>query len=139
MKSNEVIEPTKNQMVSTNDIASMVKHNGPNSFCMSKKAFDSFKYGSAIGYRAFLAWFMETGNYIQGDLAVWHWADVCRLFRNYDYNNFVILIIQNTEYVIVGTENISNQTIKFFKMRLEDVEKEIDRKSQSTPMVGNSL
>ena len=134
---NEVNDPTENQVVLTNVLFPILKKDDTGSVRIDKKFFYLFEYRGYTGYKAFLTWALRVGKYFQGDLAVWHWADVCRLFRNYDYNNFVILIIQNTEYVIVGTENISDQTIKFFKMRLEDVEKEIDKKSPSVSKVGD--
>ena len=128
-------EPTEHQEILTNVLFPILKKDDVDSVRIYKKFFDLFEYRTAKGYKAFLAWALDIGKYFQGDLAVWHWADVCGLFRNYGYNNEVVLIIQNTEYVIVGTENISDQTIKFFKMRLEDVYEELDKKSPSVSNV----
>ena len=135
VEKNEVNEPTKHQEVLTNVIIPMLKKDDTGSVRVDKKFFARFEYGSYTGYKAFLAWAMRIGHYVQGDLAVWHWADVCRLFQSYEYNSYVVLIIQNTEYAIVGTENINDLTITFFKMRLEDLEKEIDNKSLSVSKV----
>ena len=137
VEKNETNEPTEHQEIITNAITPMLKKNDVGSISVDRKFFERFEYGSYTGYKAFLAWTMRIGNYLQGDLAVWHWADVCRLFHRYEYNSYVILIIQNTKYVIVGAENISDQTIKFFKMRLEDVYEALDKKSQSVSKVGD--
>ena len=151
VKKHEADEPTNddgievvaiiedNAMVPTNGITSMVENDSPSSFCVAKEVLTFFEYGGVIGYKAFLAWAMDVGNYIQGDLAVWHWADVCRLVENYEYDLTVHFIIQNDEYAIIIAENTRNQLVKLFKVRIKDLEPMLNEKPQSASRVGNSL
>lgn len=147
VKKHEADEPTNeavaivedNAMVPTNDILSMVENDSPSSFTVPKQFLTFFEYGGVVGYKAFLAWAMDTGNYIQGDLAVWHWADICRLFQDAYYGIEVLCIIQNNEYAIIVTEGIGIQLIRVFKVRIEVLKKELDKQSQLDSRVGNSL
>ena len=130
---------SETQMVHKKGLMSMVEKDDIGSFSVAKEVLTFFEYRGITGYKAFLAWAMNTGNYIQGDLAVWHMADVSRLVQNDSYDRQVLFVIQNNEYVIIVTENIRNLLVEFFKMRLEDIEKEIDKKSQLASRIGNSL
>lgn len=120
-------------------LMSMVEKDDVGSFCVAKEVLTFFEYRGITGYKAFLAWAMNTGNYIQGDLAVWHMADVSRLVQNDSYDRQVLFVIQNNEYAIIVTENVRNLLVELFKIRVEVLEKEIDKDAQSTPKVGVSL
>lgn len=138
-ESSEPMIEAASQMVAVNEITSMVEKDTPSCFSIGKEALDFFEYRGIIGHKAFLAWAMDNGNYIQGDLAVWHWADVSRLVQNDSYDRQVLFIIQNNEYAIIITENIRNLLIEFFKIQIEVLKKELDKDAQSAPRVGNSL
>ena len=116
-------------MFTINSVLPILKNNNPCYISITKEAFSSFTYGAATGYQAFLAWVMDIGNYIQGDLAVWHWADVCRFIEHGTRDRKVIFVIQNTEYAIIATENLSNQLIEFSKIKIDVINKEIYKKS----------
>lgn len=138
-ESNESMVKAGSQTVAIKDITSMVGKGTPGYFSVAKEFIDVFKYRGIMGYKAFLAWALDTGKYFQGDLAVWHMAGIRRFVENGGYNRRVLYVIQNTEYAIIIAENFSNLLIEFFKIRIEDLENELDKDDQSTPKVGVSL
>ena len=124
-------------MFTIDSMLPILKNDNPSSISITKEALDSFTYGYAKGYQAFLAWAMDVGHYVQGDLAVWHWADVCRFIENDTIDRKVIVVIQNTEYAIIATKNLRNQLIEFSKIKIDIINKEICKKSPSDSALSN--
>ena len=105
--------------------SALVEHDRPDYIRVTEEFLSYFSYEGNTGYQAFLAWAMDTGQYIQGDLAVWHMADIRRLVQCGDHDREVLFVIQNTEYAIIITKNISNLLIELFKIRIDAIEKEL--------------
>lgn len=116
-------------MFTIDSMLPILKNDNPSSISITKEALDSFTYGAATGYQAFLAWAMDVGDYIQGDLAVWYMADIRRIVQNDSYDRNVLFILQNAEYAIIITKNLNNMLIEFYKVRIEDIKKELDKNS----------
>ena len=124
-------------MFTIHSMLPILKNDNPSSISITKEALEFFTYGAATGYQAFLAWAMDVGNYIQGDLAIWHWADICRFIEHGTRDRKVIFVIQNTEYAIIATKNLSNQLIEFSKIKIDVINKEIYKKSPSDCALSN--
>lgn len=112
--------------------SALVEHDRPDYIRVTEEFLSYFSYEGATGYRAFLAWAMDTGQYMQGDLAVWHMADIRRLVQCDAHDREVLFVIQNTEYAIIITKNIRNLLIEVFRIRIDAIEKELHADHDAT-------